>query len=113
VKPLGIGGLLTLVVTGALALIWGPGAVRPGIIFGLLATGLQAAATAVLEPARQAPFDHLIARWGLGVGFRLGGVLLVALAVLLDRGRFPPLPTAFGFLGVMVPLLFLELRRWR
>jgi hypothetical protein len=34
----------------------------------------------------------------------------VALAVTLDRALFPPLPTAFAFLGVLVPLLFMEVR---
>jgi hypothetical protein len=38
------------------------------------------------------------------------GVALVAVAVTLDRSLFPPLPTAFAFLGVLVPLLFLEVR---
>ena len=36
--------------------------------------------------------------------------LLVVVAIVVDRGRFPPLPTAFGFLGVLIPLLFLEVR---
>jgi hypothetical protein len=30
--------------------------------------------------------------------------------VVLDRAHFPPLPTAFGFLGVLIPLLWLEAR---
>jgi hypothetical protein len=34
----------------------------------------------------------------------------VLLAVLADRESFPPLATAFGYLGVVVPLLFLEVR---
>jgi hypothetical protein len=37
-------------------------------------------------------------------------VVLVGVAVTLDPERFPPLPTAFAFLGVLVPLLFLEVR---
>jgi hypothetical protein len=36
--------------------------------------------------------------------------VLVLVAVLAERERFPPLPTAFGYLGVVVPLLFLEVR---
>jgi hypothetical protein len=38
------------------------------------------------------------------------GVALVAILVTLDPTHFPPLPTALGFLGVLVPLLFLEVR---
>jgi hypothetical protein len=30
--------------------------------------------------------------------------------VTLDQTHFPPFPTALGFLGVLVPLLFLEVR---
>jgi hypothetical protein len=37
-------------------------------------------------------------------------VALVAVVVALDQAHFPPLPTAFGFLGVLLPLLFLEVR---
>jgi hypothetical protein len=41
---------------------------------------------------------------------RLGGVVLMGAAVVWDRTLFPPLPTAIGFLGVLIPLLFLEVR---
>jgi hypothetical protein len=37
-------------------------------------------------------------------------VVLVVVAILVDRARFDPLSTAFGYLGVVVPLLFLEVR---
>jgi hypothetical protein len=37
-------------------------------------------------------------------------VLLFLVAVLVDRRLFPPLPTALGYLGVVIPLLFLETR---
>ena len=38
------------------------------------------------------------------------GVLAIALAAGLDPRHFPPLPTAAGFLGVLLPLLFFEVR---
>jgi hypothetical protein len=43
------------------------------------------------------------------MALRLGGVVLFAAAVFGWRAVFLPLPTAVGFLGVIVPLLFLEL----
>jgi len=51
--------------------------------------------------------------WLYGMALRLGGVLLFAAAVFAWRTVFVPLPTALGFLGVIVPLLFLELRTTR
>ena len=108
----GIGIALTLVVTVGLYAVWGSAAILPGLIFGALATALQAAAVRGL-PTKAAEFDRLARQWGVGVGLRFAGVVLVAIAVLVDRDRFPPIPTAFGFLGVMIPLLFLELKRLR
>ena len=41
------------------------------------------------------------------------GVFLVPVAVMVARDRFAPLPTAFGYVGVIVPLLFFEARLFR
>lgn len=112
-RVVAIGAILTLGVAAALYAALGSTAIIPALGFGALATALQTAAVAVLEPARNAPHDRFVLRWGAGMALRLVGVPLVALSVLVSPGRFPPVPTAFGFLGVMVPLLFLELRRIR
>jgi hypothetical protein len=101
---------LTLLVTAALRLGWGPSALLPGLGFGILATALQGTAVALLRPVRGAPLDRFLGRWVMGVGLRFLGVVLFAVAVLVDRVRFPPLPTASAFLGVLIPLLFMELR---
>ncbi len=110
---LGLGTALTVVVTGVLWLVWGRQALVPGLVFGFLATGLQLIAVAVLRPALGAPFAKLMARWGVGMGLRLLGVALFAGAVVADRELFPPLPTAFGYVGVLLPLLFMEARSLR
>ena len=44
------------------------------------------------------------------MGLRLGGAGALALAVIARPAAFPPLPTAVGYLGVLVPLLFTEIR---
>jgi hypothetical protein len=44
------------------------------------------------------------------MGLRLGGVAVLAAAIVMNRSVFPPLPSALGFVGVLVPLLFLEVR---
>jgi len=48
--------------------------------------------------------------WAAGFGLRLLGVALMTAAIVARRDLFPPLPTAFGFLGVTIPLLFMEIR---
>ena len=112
-KLFGLGLVLTAVVTGVLWATWGRTAILPGVCLGLVATAIQLAARAVVMPARSASLDKFVGRWALGMGLRFAGVVLVAIAVVADRALFPPGPTAFGFLGVLVPLLFLELRQFR
>jgi hypothetical protein len=64
-----------------------------------------------LRPA--GPRDPFPPGWLWGTALRFGGVILLAVAVLLNRKLFPPLPAALGYLGVLIPLLVLELRRTR
>jgi hypothetical protein len=109
-KELALGIALTLLVSGLLVVGWGQDALLPGLVFGLVATAIQVIAVALVRPAFAGDTVRLLKRWGLGMLLRVLGVALVALAVTLDRGLFPPLPTAFAFLGVLVPLLFMEVR---
>jgi hypothetical protein len=110
VKSVWIGLGLTVAVTCALALAFGGQAVLPGLVFGGLATLIQLVAVLVVRPAIDGPIKPLMIRWGIGMGLRLVGVILFLVAVLWSRDIFPPLPTAFAYLGVLVPLLFTELR---
>ncbi len=110
-KRLVVAGVaLTAVVTLILWLVWGEAALLAAITFGLLATAIQVCAVAVLKPAISQPFAKLMARWGIGMGLRMLGIVLFVVAVLVDRELFPPLPAAFGYLGVLLPLLFTEMR---
>lgn len=93
-----------------MALVWGTAALVPGVTFGAGATGIQMAAVALVRPVRAEPFGKFMARWAMGMALRLAGVVAFAAVVLADRELFPPLPTAFGYLGVLMPLLFLETR---
>jgi hypothetical protein len=110
IAALFLGLALTAGVTAVLWLAWGEAAVLPGVAFGLLATAIQVASAALIRPAAHGEFKVLIRRWGIGVGLRLGGVAAFVVAVGVRRDLFPPLPTAFGYLGVVVPLLFTEIR---
>jgi hypothetical protein len=110
VRGLGLGLALTAAVSSLLVVGWGPDALLPGVVFGLVATAIQVLSVALVRPVFAGETVRLLKRWGLGMLLRVGGIALVAVAVSLDQTLFPPLPTAFAFLGVLVPLLFLEVR---
>jgi len=110
VKLTGVGLALTALLAAVTWLAWGPGAIFAAAWFGLLATALQLVAVALLRPALGAPFGVLVRRWGIGMGLRMFGVALFAVLVTVNGELFPPLPSALGYLGVVVPLLFLETR---
>ena len=109
-KGLGLGIALTALVTGLLYIGWGQEALLPALVFGLVATAIQVVSVALVRPAFAGETTRLLKRWGWGMLLRMFGVALVAILVTLDQTHFPPLPTALGFLGVLVPLLFLEVR---
>jgi len=104
-------GAVCCLATGVLAgLIWGGDAIPGAMAFGALATGLQLlAALLTSRLAVPAAIDHLKV-YALGVLLRLSGVVLLGLAVAVDRTTFPPLPSALGYLGTVLPLLYLETR---
>lgn len=98
---------------GIVALGWGVGAVRGAVTFGLVATGLSLlaarwAARSGIEPS----VDHLRG-YLLGFVLRILGIVMLGIAVTRDRSTYPALPTALGYLGTVLPLLYLETRRRR
>jgi hypothetical protein len=112
VSLLAPGAALVALVMGLSALLFGGAAVVAAGAFGLLALAIQVVAyrLALRPAAPRAPFPP---GWLWGTALRFGGVILLAVAVLLNRKLFPPLPAALGYLGVLIPLLVLELRRTR
>ena len=105
-----VGTALTALVAALSYRLWGRQAAVAAGVFGLVATTIQLAAIALMKPVKGAPFQKFMARWGAGMGLRALGILAIALAAGLDRTHFPPLATALGFLGVLLPLLFYEVR---
>lgn len=103
---LGLTALVALMLWG----IWGREAVLAGVAFGLLATAIQVAATAVLRTGLKGSFETLIRRWAIGMGLRLAGVAIFAVVVLTERAGVPPIPSAIGYVGVLLPLMFGEMR---
>lgn len=108
-KHLVIGLLLTGGVYAAVRWGWGPAAAGGAGFAGLLAAGIESAAVSLLRPALQPPFERLFKRWAMGLGLRLGGLLVVVVAVLQWPDRFPVVPTAAGFVAVLIPLLLGEM----
>lgn len=104
------GLLLTAAVAGVLTLGFGRGALLPGAAFGILATVLQMIAVRALRRGMAGGTTEFFKGMGIGMALRFGGIVLVLVAVLFDRGRFPPLPTALAYVGVVVPLLLFEVR---
>jgi hypothetical protein len=105
-----LGAALTLAVALVGGKLWGNQAAFAAAGFGLLATAIQLGALALLKPVRGAPLNKFLTRWGAGMGLRVLGIVAIALAAGLDKTHFPPLACALGFLGVLIPLLFYEVR---
>lgn len=109
-RSLATGLVLTLLVTLGLRQFWGDAAVLPGAIFGTIATLIQLVAVRALQRGLRGSTADFFKGFGTGMLLRMGGVILFVVAVVVDRGHFPPFPTAIGYVGVVVPLLFLEAR---
>lgn len=88
---------------------WVAGAVAGAVV----ALAMQGTAELVMRRLGRVPTIDRLGLYAVGVVLRFLGVLLVALLVVLDRERFPPMPTALGYLGVILPLLYMETRRRR
>lgn len=101
-------------MTGAVvALVWGGGAVGGAVTFGLVATGLSLLAARLIRRTGLEPsVDHLKV-YLLGFALRILGIVMLGIAVTRDRATYPALPTALGYLGAVLPLLYLETRRRR
>jgi hypothetical protein len=109
-RRLKAGLLATLVTTLLTAAIWGRKGVVGGATFGLIATGLQLLAARVMRRTGVTPsVDHL-GVYTLGVLLRVMGVVALGLLVTKYPGVFDPGACAVGYLGAVLPLLYVETR---
>jgi hypothetical protein len=76
---------------------------KSAAIGGGIALFAQTWAVAILRPKTRAPNPQFMARWLGGMGIRLLGV-----GVVLIFSR--TVPALLGYVGVLLPLLFLETR---
>lgn len=110
----GLGLGLSLAVALVFRLAFGPQGMVAGLVFGLLAAGLQTVAVVLAAPKIAAgDYAGLLSKWAVGAMIRLAGVVLIPVAVMIDRNMFPPLAAGLGYLAVLVPLFFFEIRRFR
>ncbi len=76
---------------------------KPAAIGGAVAVIAQLWAVALLRPKMRAPNPEFMARWLGGMGIRLLGVGIV---LIVSR----TVPALLAYVGVLLPLLFLETR---
>ncbi len=76
---------------------------KPAAIGGGVAGVAQLWAVALLRPKMRAPNPEFMGRWLGGMGIRLLGVGIV---LIVSR----TVPALLGYVGVLLPLLFLETR---
>lgn len=104
------GAVCAVPVAGIAAIVWGRTGFRAAAIMGAMAAGLQLLAARAMAKTGESPTPEHPKVYGIGVMLRLSGVVVLGVAVSLDRELFPPLASATGYLGTVLPLLYLETR---
>ena len=83
---------------------------RAGAIGGAVALAAQITAVALLRPAMRDPTPRFLVRWLGGMAVRAVALTTLLAVSVARRDDLPPLPASLGFLGVLLPLLFVETR---
>ncbi len=96
---------------GVLAwLLWGRTALVAAVVFGTLATVVQLVAARLATRLGVPATPDNLGVYASGMLLRIVGVAVIALAVTIDRAAFPPGAAALGYLGTLLPLMWLETR---
>jgi len=77
---------------------------------GGVAVIAQVWAVLLLRPKMRAPNPEFMARWLGGMAIRFLALVAVAAWAATHRSSIPPVPALLGYIGVLLPLLFLETR---
>jgi hypothetical protein len=83
---------------------------RAAAIGGGVALFAQVWAVGLLRPKMGAPTPEFMGRWLGGVAIRALSLGALMVWAATHRASLPILPAVLGFLGVLLPLLFLETR---
>jgi len=82
-----------------------------GALFGgAVALVAQLSAVRLLRPVMKASTPVFMARWMGGMAIRAVALAVTIAVSAMFRETLPLLATSLGFLGVLLPLLFLETR---
>ncbi len=100
-------------MTGLCGLLLGAPAARAALVVGGIALGLQLLGERLVHRTGQRPTVDNLMVYVIGFGLRVVGVVVLGILVTVRREQFPPLPSAVGYLGTVIPLLVLETRRRR
>lgn len=85
-------------------------AAQAAFLLGAVATAIQLlAARSARRLKTPATPDHPTT-YAVGMALRLAGVAVLWALVTFDRAAFPPGAAALGYLGTLLPLLWLETR---
>jgi hypothetical protein len=100
-----------LLVSGAV-LVAAAGALggRAAALGGAVGLTAQVAAVALLKPTMRGPTPRFMARWLAGMAIRAAALAALLAVNVARRDDLAPLPASLGFLGVLLPLLFVETR---
>lgn len=77
---------------------------------GAVALAAQVGAVVMLRPAMKASTPVFMGRWLGGMAIRAVALAITIAVSATHRDTLPLLATSLGFLGVLLPLLFLETR---
>ena len=96
-------GVVLVAIAGALG-------GKAAAIGGAVAVVAQLWAVLLLRPVMKAPNPQFMARWLGGMGIRFLALAALLVWAVTHRASLAPLPAGLGYLGVLLPLLFLESR---
>lgn len=102
--------MATAAITGLAWLLWGSAAVTAALVFGLVATTIQLVASRIATRLGKPATPDELKVYVIGMTLRVLGVAALGLAVTMDRATFPPGAAALGYLGTLLPLMWLETR---
>ncbi len=107
------GGIAALAMAGLCGVLLGVPAARAALVMGGVALGLQLLGERLVRRTGQRPTVDNLAVYAIGFGLRVVGIVVLGILVTVRRELFPPVPSAVGYLGTVIPLLYLETRRRR
>jgi hypothetical protein len=109
-RRLQLGVVATAAITGLAWLLWGPAAVTAALVFGLMATTIQLVAARIATQLGVSATPDQLKVYVIGMALRVLGVAALGVAVTMDRATVPPGAAALGYLGTLLPLMWLETR---